>query len=61
MVNADRVAGSALSAAPGRIAMSGSGGFVDAVISAPYVVEVPLAGVLIWRERPTWLATRVSP
>ena len=41
MVNADRVADSAISASPGHIAMSDSGSFMGAVIAAPYVVEVP--------------------
>ncbi len=41
MVNEDLVADSATPAALGRIAMSDSGGFMDAVIAAPYVVEVP--------------------
>jgi hypothetical protein len=45
MVNADRVADSAIVAAPDRIAMSDSGGFMDAVIAAPYVVEVPKGGI----------------
>jgi hypothetical protein len=41
VVNEDLVADLATSAALGNIAMSDSGGFMDAEIAAPHVVEVP--------------------
>ena len=41
MVNADWVADQSIVSAPGRIGMPGFGGFMGAVIPAPYVVEVP--------------------
>ena len=41
MVNVDRVADSAIVAAPDRVAMSGFAALADLVIATSHVVEVP--------------------